>query len=151
MEFRVNGGVVVATGKVIRFDAVRGYGFVAPENGGGDVFLHVNDLLVEKSLMAPGAVVEFEVEEGDRGPKAADVRLVEGAVRTAPVASFSLAQSPSQESVEDGVCDVLSAREFTQEVTETLLAAAPGLTAEQILQIRRSLAEVATKHGWVEA
>ncbi|MFE7317910.1 cold-shock protein [Streptomyces sp. NPDC057555] len=141
----------MATGRVIRFDAVRGYGFVAPGNGGGDVFLHVNDLLVDKSLIAPGVMVEFEVEEGDRGLKAADVRVVSGGAPGVPAASFSTVYPPLREGIEDGMCDVLTVQEFTREITETLLVTAPGMTAEQILQIRRRLTEVATRHGWVEA
>lgn len=130
---------------------MRGYGFVAPGNGGGDVFLHVNDLLVDKSLIAPGVMVEFEVEEGDRGLKAADVRVVSGGVQGVPAASFSTVHPPLREGIEDGMCDVLTVQEFTREITETLLVTAPGMTAEQILLIRRRLTEVATRHGWVEA
>ena len=140
----------MATGQVIRFDAVRGYGFVSPENGGGDVFLHVNDLLVDKSLIAPGVTVEFDIEEGDRGLKAADVRVISGAPAV-PAASFSVGPPVSRDGIEDGMCDVLTVKEFTREITETLLLAAPGATGEQILQIRRRLTEVATRHGWVEA
>ena len=66
----------MVTGKVVRFDEVRGYGFVAPEVGGEDVFIHVNDLTFDKRLVAPGVVVEFDLEESDRGPKASHVRIV---------------------------------------------------------------------------
>jgi cold shock protein len=140
--------LIVVTGKVVRFDVVRGYGFVSPTHGGDDVFLHVNDLAVDKSLIRPGVMVEFEIEDGDRGLKAADVRLVEGAA--APV-GFTPAQSFARVGVEDGLCDVLSVKEFTEEVTETLLTTAPGLTAEQILRIRERLTKLASNHGWVEA
>src|SRR5918999_5540345 len=71
------GGVcAVVQGKVIRFDEVRGYGFVAPDTGGDDVFIHVNDLEFDKRHLAVGAVVDFEVEDGDRGLKASKVTLV---------------------------------------------------------------------------
>jgi CspA family cold shock protein len=60
----------VEKGKVVRFDEFRGYGFVAPDAGGEDVFIHVNDLDFDKRLIEPGALVEFDVEDGDRGPKA---------------------------------------------------------------------------------
>ncbi|MYS46117.1 cold shock domain-containing protein, partial [Streptomyces sp. SID5998] len=65
----------MVTGKVVRFDSARGYGFIAPDHGGEDVFLHVNDMLIPESYVRSGVVVEFEIEEGDRGPKASSVRL----------------------------------------------------------------------------
>ncbi|MEW2544630.1 cold shock domain-containing protein [Streptomyces sp. NPDC047002] len=129
---------MVATGRVIRFDAVRGYGFVAPDGGGEDVFLHVNDLVVDKSLITPGVSVEFDVENGDKGLKAARVAVAEGA------------KSAQRLPADDGLCDILTAREFLQEVTEALLSSAPGITGEQIVQIRRHLGTLAVNHGWVE-
>lgn len=45
---------------------------------------------------------------------------------------------------------MLSTEEFTRDVTESLLTAAPSLTAEQILQVRSALAQFAKNHGWVE-
>jgi cold shock CspA family protein len=135
----------VVAGKVVRFDEFRGYGFVAPDTGGEDVFLHVNDLQFDKRLLGPGALVEFDVEEGDRGLKASHVRMISrGAERPAP--------RPAPRATEDdGMCDVLSVKEFLEEVTEALLDSAPGVTGEQIVHIRQRLAQVAHTHGWVEA
>jgi cold shock CspA family protein len=64
------------TGKVIRFDEVRGYGFIAPDGGGEDVFVHANVLGDDKYVFGPGLRVEFEVTDGDRGPKAYAVQLL---------------------------------------------------------------------------
>ncbi|HVV17863.1 MAG TPA: cold shock domain-containing protein [Pseudonocardiaceae bacterium] len=135
----------MVAGKVVRFDEFRGYGFVAPDTGGEDVFLHVNDLQFDKRLLGPGALVEFDVEEGDRGLKASHVRMISrGAERPAP--------RPAPRATEDdGMCDVLSVKEFLEEVTEALLDSAPGVTGEQIVHIRQRLAQVAHTHGWVEA
>ena len=84
----VDGGVVghvevavVLTGKIIRFDPVRGYGFAAPDTGGEDVFVHANDLEVDKELIVPGVAVEFTLGEGERGLKASHVRTLPAARR----------------------------------------------------------------------
>nr|WP_158887224.1 cold shock domain-containing protein [Amycolatopsis anabasis] len=140
----------MVTGKVVRFDEIRGYGFVAPDTGGEDVFMHVNDLEVDKRLIGPGVVVEFQVEEGDRGLKASGVRVLENASPPLPVTVRS-AEARQVHPDDEELCDVLSAKEFTQEVTEVLLGATTTMTADQILQVRRSIVRLAHSHGWIEA
>lgn len=46
--------------------AIKGYGFLAPDSGGEDVFIHVNGLYSDKSLLVTGSIVEFRLDEGDR-------------------------------------------------------------------------------------
>ncbi|WP_173265826.1 cold-shock protein [Streptomyces pacificus] len=128
----------MVAGRVVRFDSARGYGFIAPETGGDDVFLHVNDMRVSESLVGPGVMVEFEIENGERGPKAAGVRLAPGET------------GKPNPSYDDSLCDVLTEVQFTREVTEILLAAAPSLTGQQMLQVRGGLAQFAKNHGWTE-
>jgi CspA family cold shock protein len=65
----------MATGKVKRFDANRGFGFIVPDGGGEDVFVHHSELQGVKSL-SEGQRVEYEVVQGPKGPKASGVRLV---------------------------------------------------------------------------
>src|SRR5689334_7019273 len=67
---------VVVTGKVLRFDETQGYGFIAPDDGGDDVFDHANDLLDSKPLFRSGQRVKFKLGYGERGPKASDVQIV---------------------------------------------------------------------------
>lgn len=138
----------MVAGKVVRFDEFRGYGFVAPNTGGEDVFLHVNDLQFDKRLLGPGALVEFDVEEGDRGLKASHVRMISRGDR--PVERPPVTR-PDPRMDDDGMCDVLSVKEFLEEVTETLLDAAPSMTAEQIVHVRQRMAQLAHTHGWVES
>ena len=61
-------------GKVKWFNEEKGYGFIARDDGGDDVFLHYSAL--DQSgfkTIAEDAPVEFEVEMGPKGPKAANV------------------------------------------------------------------------------
>ncbi|MBO0607968.1 cold shock domain-containing protein [Myceligenerans salitolerans] len=148
-------------GRVIRYDEVRGYGFVAPDEGGDDVFLHVNDLEFDKRKLVVGAVVEFDTEEGDRGPKASQVTLVSTpvaqpqavAAATGNGAATVLTGPPAPTIVlpdtgaDDG--DSVTSRQLTAEVTEMLLAGVPTLTAEQVVLTRQAVVALATAHGWV--
>ncbi len=63
-------------GRVLKFDGARGYGFIAPDDGGADVFVHGNEIEGDESRFLPGARVEFEVIEGERGKKAITARVV---------------------------------------------------------------------------
>ncbi|HLY93802.1 MAG TPA: cold-shock protein [Gaiellaceae bacterium] len=67
----------MATGTVKWFNDAKGYGFIEPEGGGKDVFVHFSTIAGDghKSL-AEGAKVEFELEEGAKGPEARNVQAV---------------------------------------------------------------------------
>src|SRR5580692_8458128 len=69
-RFRVGGRPQLATGRVLQFDQARGYGFVAADDGGEDVFLHASVFDGDPEGLAPGIRVEFKVMAGDRGRKA---------------------------------------------------------------------------------
>lgn len=134
------------TGQVVRFDDVRGYGFIAPDVGGEDVFLHANDLQINKARVRPGIKVTFEVEEGARGKFATAVRLA----ATAPEAQSPTDSEASAPSDGD-YFDVLSADDFKRVVTEMLLHIDHPLTGAQILEVRTGLETVAQKYGWIDS
>ncbi|MFJ3310005.1 cold-shock protein [Streptomyces sp. NPDC086549] len=145
----------MVAGRVVRFDGLRGYGFIAPDHGGEDVFLHVNDLRIPEHQVRPGLAVEFTIEEGERGLKASDVRLAEGPdgrPRTPPSGAERVSSPAGHRHADgdDSLCDVLTADEYLHEVTEILLTAAPSLTGEQILAVRRRLLQFGKDHGWTE-
>lgn len=133
------------TGKVVRFDEVRGYGFISPDIGGEDVFLHANDLEINKARVRPGVKVTFEIEEGARGKFATAVRL--------PVASPDAAPaSHNDASTADGeYFDVLSVDDFKRIVTEMLLHISHPINGEQILEVRTGMETLAQKYGWIES
>jgi CspA family cold shock protein len=64
----------MASGTVKWFNDSKGYGFIAPEEGGKDLFVHHSSIAGEgfKSL-TEGAKVEYEQREGSKGPEATNV------------------------------------------------------------------------------
>jgi len=62
-------------GKVKWFNDQKGYGFITPEDGSKDLFVHHSSILGEgfKSL-SEGQEVEFEMTQSDKGPKAVNVK-----------------------------------------------------------------------------
>ena len=65
------------TGRVKWFDDRKGFGFIEPDAGGEDVFVHFSAVSGEgyKSL-EEGQLVQFEIETGDKGLQAANVAKV---------------------------------------------------------------------------
>ena len=61
-------------GTVKFFNTAKGFGFITPEGGGKDVFVHAND--TGGAILQEGSKVEFEVVEGKKGPQACGVMLV---------------------------------------------------------------------------
>jgi cold shock protein len=147
--------VVVAVGRILRFDDVRGYGFIAPAGGGEDVFVHANDFGERRHLVHAGMRVEYEVEEGDRGLKVATVQVLDSGGPAGPAdrpaVSVERRSKAAAVGEDDGMCDVLAPGEFTTEITEVLIQHVPSVTGGQIAQIRQRLVDHARSHGWVEA
>ena len=67
----------MAKGTVKWFSDQKGYGFVTPEGGRKDVFVHYSALQGEGfKTLSEGDIVEFEITQGPKGEQAANVRKV---------------------------------------------------------------------------
>lgn len=65
-------------GNVKWFDSKKGFGFIAKEDGSGDVFVHFTDIVGEGyRTLHEGERVRFEIEQSPKGEKATQVERVE--------------------------------------------------------------------------
>lgn len=64
----------MATGTVKWFNDSKGYGFIAQDNGGDDVFVHFRAIQGSGfRTLSEGQAVTFDIEQGPKGPQAANV------------------------------------------------------------------------------
>jgi cold shock protein len=67
----------VTTGNVKWFSSEKGFGFITPEDGSADVFVHFSAIQGEGyKELAEGQKVEFDVTQGQKGPQASNVKPV---------------------------------------------------------------------------
>ncbi|SDF40539.1 cold shock protein (beta-ribbon, CspA family) [Lentzea fradiae] len=64
-------------GTIKWFNGTKGFGFIAPEGGGADVFVHHTEIREYAHLGLPDdQPVEFELSQGPKGPQATSVRVL---------------------------------------------------------------------------
>ncbi|MBT8123992.1 MAG: cold-shock protein [Gammaproteobacteria bacterium] len=68
----------MSKGKVKWFDATKGFGFIEPDDGGKDLFVHHSEIQSgdEYATLNDGQVVEYEIGQGQKGPCANKVKAM---------------------------------------------------------------------------
>lgn len=65
--------IIMSNGTVKFFNDTKGFGFITPDDGGKDIFVHVSGLIDE---IAEGDKVSYDVEEGKKGLNAVRVKVL---------------------------------------------------------------------------
>src|SRR5258708_4541038 len=121
------GRTAVVTGRVLQFDETRGYGFIAADDGGEDVFLHSSVIQGNVGVLKPGARVEFQVMAGDRGRKAYAAHILGHDVTSSeaqqplPSPEMPVSQpdpTPAKPADENPTSNSLSRAQFTHKTTQ---------------------------------
>lgn len=65
------------TGTVNRFNKIKGYGFITPDSGGKEVFVHFSEVQTEGyKELKEGQRISFMLEQGERGEFAKQVKII---------------------------------------------------------------------------
>jgi CspA family cold shock protein len=109
----------VPQGKVKWFSTEKAFGFIEQEND-NDIFVHVTGLADGVTAIDKDMLVEYEVEQGRKGPQATNVRPASGAA-AAPAAEVTETVEVTEVEVEDEAGDVVEEEtivEVDEEVAE---------------------------------
>jgi cold shock protein len=134
----------MATGRIVEFDAVTGYGFIISDNFGSPVLFHADELGGRRDLLG-GTRVKFSIISGAKGPKAYNVILL----APSPAGSVSSAVRGDHDGASADSPEMVSHDQYEEEVTDILIATLPGITATEIVEIRTQLAMHAARRGWL--
>jgi cold shock CspA family protein len=145
-------------GRVVRFNAEKGYGFIAPADADDDedVFFHVSTLTGVNSWdVRPGMSVEYDAVDSDGGFKAV---LVKGALEPSDGSAREPAVATRIENRASPVAPVaadsagrISRDDFARTITDVLIESAPTVTAREIVAVRDQLVQYARSMGWLQS
>ena len=63
-------------GTIKFFNSQKGFGFITPDNGGKDLFVHTNNVKGNAQDLREGQKVEYDEQPGRKGPEAVDVTII---------------------------------------------------------------------------
>jgi CspA family cold shock protein len=89
----------VPQGKVKWFSTEKAFGFIEQDND-NDIFVHVTGLADGVTAIDKDMLVEYEVEQGRKGPQATNVKPASGAAAPAPAAEEEVVEEEVEEAVE---------------------------------------------------
>jgi CspA family cold shock protein len=136
----------VAKGKLYSFDAARGYGYIAPDDGGAKVFVHAEEF-GSSSELCEGTQVNYSIIQGSRGPKAYNVRILGSTnLLNAPASAFA---DIYPELAPNKTVPETAATTYAEEITTILSSVLPGVTPIQLAEVRGYLLGKAILHGWL--
>jgi cold shock protein len=61
-------------GTVKFFNEAKGFGFITPDGGGDDLFIHISNVNPSEGILSEGQQVSYEIGQGRKGPEATEVR-----------------------------------------------------------------------------
>ena len=65
------------TGTVKFFNDQKGFGFICPDEGGDDVFVHISNVNTPDQRLSDNQRVQFEIGQGRKGPEAREVQAID--------------------------------------------------------------------------
>jgi CspA family cold shock protein len=68
--------VAKSRGSIKFFNAQKGFGFIKPDNGGKEIFVHISNIEGDAQSLQEGQKVEFLEGEGRKGPEAMEVTIL---------------------------------------------------------------------------
>ena len=65
----------MSTGTVKMFNEARGFGFITPDDGSKDLFVHVSAIPAGSKTLKENDKVQYDIEQSAKGPRAANLKL----------------------------------------------------------------------------